>query len=279
MSFDSIEKSNASSTPVLFFQFQRGATYWRYTSADRDATMNGVPWSAVPVQVGDASQSGNSDSDTLDLVCPNTIEVAQQFRGQTPSDSVSLTIFQAHALGNIPVVTFDSDIAAVWVGEISDVKQGANDRVTISCKTLSSAFDREGLGPTWGRNCDHVIYDVMCRVNRSNFQATFNLSGVSGGSVTAAALGAHGDGYYDGGYIEWTVGNGVYQRLGIDRQLGTTATLLGTTEALAIGVQVSAYPGCSQTTTDCINKFNNIPNYGGCDIMPGTSPYDGNPVF
>lgn len=279
MSYDAIEKSNYGSSPVYFFVFQRGPTIWRYTNADRDAMLNGVPYSALPMIMGDKSVSGSSDSDTMDITAPATIEVAQQYRGQTPSDSVSMTIFQAHSLGTIPAATFDGDVACVWIGTISDVSQPAPDRVTITGKTLSSAFDREGLGPAWGRNCFHIVYDHECRVDRNAFKTTFNVEGVTGNTISAGALGAHGDGYFDGGYIEWLVGDTVYQRVAIERQFGGAVTLLGTTENLGIGVQVSAYPGCPQTIDACKNKFNNVLNYGGCDIMSGTSPFDGNPVF
>lgn len=279
MSYDSIEKSNAGSTPALFLQFTRGNQTWRYTTADRDIMLNGVPWSATPLQVGDQSQSGNSDSDSLDIVASNYLEVAQSFRGQTPSDRIKLVIFQAHALGNIPVVTFDAELAAVWVGEISDVKQGSNDRLTVTCKTLSSAFDREGLGPAWGRNCNHIIYDHRCRVDRNQFRTVTNVEALSGNAITAPAFAGFVDGYFDGGYVEWAIGDGIYQRIGIERHFGNVVKLLGTTEMLALGQQFNAYPGCPQTIDACRDKFNNVPNYGGCDIMSGTSPFDGNPVF
>lgn len=279
MSYDSIEKSNHGSSPVLFFQFQRKTIFWRYTNADRDAVMNGVEWSATPIIVGGHDQSGSSDSDSLPLTVLNTLEAMQSFRGQTPSDAVSLTIFQAHATGTIPAVAFDTDLAAVFVGTISDVKQGTSNTLTVTCKTISSAFDREGLGPAWGRNCFHIIYDHECRVDRNAFKVNANLEALTGATVTSSQFALHGDGWYDGGYLEFVVGDTVYQRIAIERQIGPTCKLFGTTEALSIGALVSVYPGCAQTVDHCVNKFNNIANYGGCDIMSGTSPFDGNPVF
>lgn len=277
MSFDTIEKG-AVSRKVNFLQILRGNLYYRYTDADRDVVMNGVPWSAIPFSVGNATYSGNASTDTLEVTAPNTLEAVQTFRGQAPSDQVFMTLFQAHATQIMPLLVFDADIAAVWVGTISDVGQKNTDRIVIKGSTLASAFDREGVRLSYGRNCNRVLYDRWCGVNPATYRQTFNVEAVSGDKITSAVLGAHGDGYYDEGYIEWQIADGVWQRLAIARQFQGTITLLGTADGVNVGRQMNAYPGCAQTKDMCQNKFNNILNYGGFD-MPGVSPFTGNPVF
>lgn len=277
MSYDPLEKANTGIT-IDFYQFQRGNLLYRYTNADQDVTMNGVGWSAVPFDRDTATYSGNATTDSLQLTAPSLLEAVQQFRGQAPSDTVYLTMFQCHALALAPLVVFDGEAAAVWVGTVSDVQQSETDKIIIKGATLASAFDREGLRLTYGRNCPYVIYDRNCRVDPNAFKVSVNLEGVTGDTITASALAAHGDGYYDEGWVEWQIADGVFQRLAIQRQLGNTATLLGTTDNLNIGSPVNFFPGCAQTKDACVNKFNNILNFGGFD-MPGDSPFNGNPIF
>lgn len=279
MSFDSLEKANTGTVPVEFFQFQRGTEYWRYTTADRDVVMNGVSWSSGPITRDSIIISGNSAVDTMALTVRASFEPVQSYRGQAPSGTTYLTVFRAHATQFIPTVVFDGEIAATWVGTVSDVKQSATDKLTIQGSTLSSAFDREGLRQTWNRNCTKIVFDRLCRLDRNLFVVGFNVETLTGNTVGAAVLAAHGDGYYDGGYIEYQVVEGVWNRLGIERQVGSVCTLLGTTESINIGRAMNAYPGCPQTIDACQNKFNNVPNFGGIPIMPGTSPFDGNPIF
>jgi uncharacterized phage protein (TIGR02218 family) len=280
MSFDSLERSNHDSIEVQFYQFTRGARNWYYCNADQDVVMNGVQWSANPSSHDDINLSGESIVDTVSLTVPNTFEPAQQFRGQSPADAVYLRIFACHAVSLYPMLVMDSDFAVRWIGTVSDVQQKGADRLTIVGSTLTSAFDREGVRLTWNRNCSYAVYDPdTCRVNKAAFATNVTISALTGNSITSADIASKPDGWFDQGFIEITVADGVTQRIAIELQVGNTFTLLGTTENLLIGEQIVAYPGCAQTADMCVNKFNNILNFSGYEGMSGTSPFNGNPVF
>jgi hypothetical protein len=55
--------------------------------------------------------------------------------------------------------------------------------------------------------------------------------------------------------------------------------MFGLADGLYYGLAVNAYPGCNRTTTECVDKFDNLDNYGGVPDLPGKSPFDGDPVF
>ncbi len=51
----------------------------------------------------------------------------------------------------------------------------------------------------------------------------------------------------------------------------------GTTTSLKLGDTVDLILGCDNTYTTCLNKFNNLINFGGFMFLPATNPYI-NPV-
>lgn len=280
MSFDSLEISNHDSVEVQFYRFTRGDREWYYCSADQDVLMNGIMWSANPASHEDVNLSGEAIVDTVTLTVPNTFEPAQQFRGQSPSDAVYMRIYSCHAVALYPLLVMDSDFAVRWIGTVSDVQQRGPDRLSVIGSTLTSAFDREGVRLTWNRNCSYAVYDPdTCRVNKALFATAVTISGLSGNSISAAVIASKPDGYFDQGFIEIPVTSIVVQRIAIEAHNGDTITLLGTTENLLIGEQITIYPGCPQTDDACVNKFNNILNKSGYGGMSGTSPFNGNPVF
>jgi hypothetical protein len=52
----------------------------------------------------------------------------------------------------------------------------------------------------------------------------------------------------------------------------------GDTSDLFPGMTITVYPGCQRTTAAC-ESFQNRDNYGGFELMPGKSPFDGTPFF
>lgn len=280
MSYDSLEKSNHDSVEVLFFRFTRGSREWFYCNADQDVTMNGQAWSAASMSCDDINLSGESIVDAINILVPNTFEAGQQFRGQFPSDPVYITIYSCHAVSLYPMLVMDSDFAVRWIGTVSDVEQKDPDRMTIVGATLTSAFDREGVRLTWGRNCPYAVYDPnTCRADKTSKAVAGTITALSGNAIAAAAFASYPDGWFDDGFIEIPVAVDVVQRIGIEYHGGNTITLLGTTEQLVIGEAITAYPGCQQVASICNSKFGNILNYGGYEGMSGTSPFNGNPVF
>ncbi len=153
------------------------------------------------------------------------------------------------------------------------------DRAEIACQPLSASMDRVGLRLTYMRSCPHALYDVNCGVNRDQFKVAATVSTLTGSAIEYSSAAMLPDGRAAGGYIEWSIGSGELERRSILAHSGSTLTLLGGTDGLSAGQAITVYPGCRQTTADCHDYFANLDNFGGFPAMPGTSPFDGNPVF
>jgi uncharacterized phage protein (TIGR02218 family) len=118
--------------------------------------------------------------------------------------------------------------------------------------------------------CNKIIYSTPCGVDRTFFKTDGTVSALLGDVVTAAAFGAHADGWFTNGYLEW----GNFKRM-IIHHVGQSVTLLAPMTGLMVGQAVSAYRGCQRTFADCVGTFDNGPNFWGFERIPVRNPFNG----
>lgn len=103
------------------------------------------------------------------------------------------------------------------------------------------------------------------------------LTAVSGLTLTAAAFGAFPSGRLAGGFIEWLRLDGLMEYRSVRTHAGNTIVIDYGAADLAVGLVVTAYPGCAHTWADCV-YYENEPNYGGDLWIRTQNPFSGNPV-
>lgn len=272
MTFDLSERSLAAGRPVRLYQFTRGTLAWRYNSSDRDLTHQAQTYESVAGGIVDDGirQTGQSRPDTLQITGPADLEVAQLYRGAPPAGNVALTIFARHHGVD--------DYVVIWAGGVRSVKWPQADRCTIVCSPLSVAMETTGLRLGWSRTCPHALYSAACGVSPALWRVDASVQSMGGASVSNGAFAAYPAGYFTGGYVEWAIGGGEYDRRGIEHHAGSTLTLLGGSAGIALNAALRVYPGCAQTVAAC-NAFSNLANYGGIPHLAGKSPFDGNNPF
>lgn len=96
------------------------------------------------------------------------------------------------------------------------------------------------------------------------------LAGVAGLVVSASEF-AGAPLALDGGWVEWTRGDGLVELRSITGHSGEDVTLLYGAQDLATGLDVRAIPGCQQSWAACAARGNTI-NYGGAIYKPGRDP-------
>ena len=272
MSFVEYETSLQNGQPIRLYQFQRGPLRWGYTSADRAITHMGISFKSIEGGISDDGirQTNDAQADTLNLTVPAHLDIAQMYRVIAPAQTVTVTIFDLHY--------GDTGYLVVWMGQVAGVRFKDQYTAQVQCQTLAATMERTGLRKTWSRSCPHTLYDDACQAPRSLHRVEGLIDRLDGASIGFALATAHPNGYYAGGYVEWTSQYGLEQR-GIEAHQGDLFTLYGGTFGLANGQAIAAYAGCDRTLSVCDTRFNNVINYGGCPHMPGKSPFDGTPVF
>ncbi len=272
MSFAEYETSLQNGQPVRLYLFQRGPMKWGFTTADRNINHQTINFKSIEGGITDDGirQTGDAQADTLNITVPAQTDIAQMYRVNAPGQSISVTVFDLHY--------GDNGFLVVWMGVVAGVKFKSTVTAEIQCQTLNITLERTGLRKTWSRTCAHSLYDNACRAQRSDYRVDSIIDRKDGVSIGVAAAQGQADGYYSGGYVEWTGPYGLEQR-GIELHVKDLLYIYEGASELEPGQSVAIYPGCDRTMDTCQSKFSNILNYGGCPHMPGKSPFDGQPVF
>jgi uncharacterized phage protein (TIGR02218 family) len=272
MTFDTAERAIAAGRPMRLYRFTRGTMGWRYNSSDRDVMHQAQRYSTVAGGIADDGirQTGQSRPDGLVITAPADLAVAQLYRQAPPSSPVALTVFARHH--------GIDDFVVIWSGSVRAVKWPQIDRCAIECAPMSASMETTGLRLAWGRTCPHALYSAACGVSSSAWRVEAIVQSMDGASVSNGAFAGYPSGYFTGGYVEWSIGGGEYDRRGIERHAGSTLTLMGGTAGIALNAALRAYPGCAQTVAAC-KGFSNLANYGGIPHLSGKSPFDGTNPF
>lgn len=271
MTFNTAEISTQDGQPIALYLLEWGETEWAYTSADRDITYGvnrkGEPRVYLAKAVSDNGmvQGGSAQNDfTMDI--PSDLPICALFRGTPPSETIWLTVRRKHAS--------EPDAPIYWTGTVTNVKGRDPASGQIIGKPLTASFKRTGLRLCWTRECPHFLYDDGCKVNKEAFRVDATITAKTGVTITVNADGGKPDGWFTGGIVEWEANeDGTIERRMIEKHVGNVMTIFGLADRMDVGLAVALYPGCDRSPTTCRDKFNNLPNYGGFDFMPGETPF------
>lgn len=273
MTYEAAETSADQGRPVELYTFARGATLWRYTSADRDQVVGGDTYTRQVIQRSRIEQGSEMNRSGLKLTVPRDFPIAELYRVAPPGDVVAMTLRRLH------LSDADGELATLWTGRVVNVawSQDAT-QATITLEPVYTSLRRTGLRRMYGKLCPHVLYGPACKVNPAAFAVEGALTAVGATTIAATAWGAKPVGWFDGGYIEWAEGGGTERRF-IVAHTGSTLTLDRRAPGLEVGAAVTAYPGCDHTLQTCHDKFDNVLNYGGTPFIPQKNPFGGGPIY
>lgn len=271
MAFGDIESSIDEGRPVRLYAFMLGDKTWRYTSADKDITAGGHLWTAKAMKDSGVRSTGDASSDALTIEAESTVAPAQMFMTTPPSRSIQVTILEKHDGA--------ADTIATYAGEVTQVSFPMPGVCRITCETISASLRRQGLRLGYQRQCPYALYDPLtCKAPKEPNGTPFIVMNVVGNDVVMLDLAGKADGFFDTGFIEFQHPAKGLEFRAIEVHKGLVLTMFGGTDDIFPGMTGTAYRGCQFTPASC-KSFNNYPNYGGFEDMPGKSPFDGNPVF
>ncbi|RKS87141.1 putative phage protein (TIGR02218 family) [Orbus hercynius] len=272
MNFNDVEKSLDGRQPIRLYEFSRGIFKYAYNSSAINITYNNQLFKALIGGISDSGiiRSDGGTSDSLTITCPPDIEVAKLFANVAPSKKVTLKIYNSH-LGL-------STAEPVWLGDVVSVNFAAFDMVKISAIPTESASNKLGATLTYSRQCNAVLYDQQCQVNKEHYKKTDTITRIDLTTIDVTEAANMPDGWFTGGFIEFSIGNGEYDMRAIETHIGTKLIILGGTAGLKHNMVINFYPGCDLAKPTCKTKFNNLLNMRATPYLKDSSPFDGNPV-
>jgi uncharacterized phage protein (TIGR02218 family) len=269
VSYDILEASTQDGRPVYKFRFVMGPDEYLYTSAPYVIGDSVGTFEPVAIQASNVTQTNELAKNGIKITLPRDNALAQRFLGFTPEVQTSVTIFRSHQGIEL------SDDRVYWRGRVA-AAQADGDAVTLECEDIFTSMRRPGLRARYQKGCRHALFSSGCGVNIDDYEGTVDITAVSGLTVTIAAADTSTpidvDGYYTGGILKLADGSMRY----IINHTGTTLTLIYPFEDLTVdsnGFEATVYPGCAHTVDACLNKFDNLNNYGGFPYLPGKNPF------
>lgn len=153
-------------------------------------------------------------------------------------------------------------------GKVTSVNEVRGNSAKITVSSWLILLDVSMPANLYQASCLNTVYDTGCKLNASSWSTTGTVS--TSGSATSVTTGLSmvADDYAQGKIVFSTGANAGVQR-GVKSNSTNTLTLVSPLPyAPAIGDQFVVYKGCDRTRSTCLNKFNNLLNYGGTDFVP-----------
>lgn len=273
MSYNTIEKSLVERTPIRLYKFKRGALTWAYNSSAEDIKRDNTLYKSIAGGLSDQGIiiSDGGISDNFKIIAPADIDIVKQFYGMPPSARVELEVSNTHFQ--------TEEIKPVWWGVIISITDKSINSVEIIASPNESITNRPGVTLVYSRQCGAVIYDGQCKVNKELYKVKSNVQQVTTSGIEVTNVANYQDGWFSGGFIEYTIEGGEIERRYIEKHSRTSLVLWGGSQGLKQGQVISLFAGCDTNPTTCKNKFNNQLNRQSFDHLQGKSPFDGNQVF
>lgn len=267
-----------SDIPELY-EFSEPNQHWYYTSADRDIVYSGNTYTAIPLSRAAPQSSQDITKADMELHMTFDCPLAQNFLTRLDNNVTLLTVFR----WNPGTSSYD----VFWKGRVSSHAVKGYE-LSLSCESIYTSLRRPGLRARYQKNCRHSLYSQGCGVVKANYAVTDIMTSYSNLQLVIAAAANEVDGWYNGGMVYLPDGSYRY----ILSHTGNTLSLLSSADIvnnLAVGygnsygkfygnMVFTIYPGCGKNTDDCLNKFNNLDNYGGFPYIPTTNPMGGNSI-
>jgi uncharacterized phage protein (TIGR02218 family) len=137
-----------------------------------------------------------------------------------------------------------------------------------------SKWLKPSIGNVYSRTCRHDLGDSICRVDLGPLTLTGTVTSIiSQRRYFDSNRTGNGDEWFTHGLLTWTSGlnNGLKFEVADYQNNGEFKLHLHTPFDIAIGDTFSVYPGCKKTIGVCLDKFDNVINFGGFPHIPGTA--------
>lgn len=266
MAYDVFEASVEAGRPIELYTFTIGAEVFRYTSAEDVVSYSANNYQPRPMnRTAPTLSSDQRGRQQLEMTLPKDDPVSQRYIAIVPATRVNLEVLQFHR--------DDSPNGQIlWQGRITSVKFEKQGTVARFFSVSSeAALARPIPGRKYQGLCNHVLYDVRCKVTKASFQHTGNVDAENNRVLTVnGLLAAKGAGWAVGGTVE--ISGSDEKRL-IISQNGDDVTLQIEFPDSLVGVSVDVFAGCDHTLATCNGKFSNAVNNGGFPFVPKRNPF------
>lgn len=268
MSFSDYEKAIAGGSPFECYKFSGTFGVRRYTTKSTEVTLTGDAEPYLPLNISRDAIRVTSDIEsleTVDITVPAGCDIARLCAYErSPRDTIVEIVRSYREDGG-------GDYRREWYGKVLSSNTRGNYTI-IETGNLMQANLAAGMSLAYyNRNCNHVLYDARCKVDRAAFTTTAVVT-----KVRLTKINVDNDNNADNTLLGGTIRN---------TRTGEEQTILeNVNNEIAVGYAffdliegdtVELTHGCKHNHADCKTKFNNTQNYGGFLHIPNSNPFIG----
>lgn len=243
------------------YRFVRGSEIWTYTSSSVGISYGGETYEPIPIVRSEIELKNEISKNGLTITTDLVNDLAADLIGPLTNARLAVTVYKRE----------DADFSVIWKGRLVNAKP-VKSTLKMDFESIVTVLSRAGLRPKVQKTCWKALYSVPCGVLATSFQTAGTVTGISGNVVTVDSADTQSDGYYDGGIILEAVTGKLFF---VISHTGENLTVQGSLSGLAVSDSVYIYPGCNKTTQTCLDKFSNLPNFGGFPWIPRKNIMDG----
>lgn len=269
MTTQTIEASIQDGSPIHLFEFLFEGTYYRYTNDPSSVTALTYTWTPANIDMGQVEVTEDINKNGLELRFPRTDTFASLFLTDQQNAVSTLTVYRGYEN--------DNDYLAYWKGRVVSASI-QNNEITLQCESVFTSMRRPGVRGKFTKQCRHSLYGRGCNIdaNDSASDAIYLediVTDVSadGLTLTVDIASTKADGWFTGGMIKSDEDTYRFIR----SHVGSTLVISRPYNEVVSSNTVRIYPGCSRSMDDCLNKFNNLDNFGGFPYTPENNPFGG----
>ncbi|RPH65006.1 MAG: hypothetical protein EHM89_00255 [Acidobacteria bacterium] len=279
------EASAEDSEPREFCDITYGDVEHRIAFGIRDLQVDSVLYTATPAARGEVGVNASGDTRELVLTLPIDHALPTRYTQQgIPPKKITVTLWRKQVVSG--------EIERLWVGDITSM--ACDDKGTEATFRVPSRAGEMLLrvipNVTVGRNCPHILYDTMCRIERAGsnpdaipYMLTTTVLHVSGRDIRVELSNVPAA---DANRAEWAVNGEVVHVATGERMTIRTQTDLNPGVSmvcdlsmqmqivgLVVGDDVEIYAGCMYDVETCRDKFDNRLNFGGFPHIRTSTPF------
>lgn len=261
------DKSISSGAPIECYEFVASHKTWRLTSYHQPVTVAGNVYTPVAI-TRTSIETGNviDTSTTMDFSLPASHELAVTFCFTVSPKTLSVTVYRVHEGDD-----YSTDYKIEYKGELAGSSASGTWGTIKTASKLQTQLNGNLSSVYYQKTCNHTLFDARCKVVRSSFTVSANVTKVQSQIITVDNM------VY--GNSELVAGEMTNTRTG-EKQgiIANTANVLKLGYRffdIQVGDIVELTQGCDHMRLGhCKNRFNNVPNYGGMDFIPEVNPFE-----
>lgn len=279
MSFEGQEESIEAGAPIELFRFANLEDVFTYTSANVEVVFGNETYVPTPISVSEDQIESLEEQRKVVVKMPARDPFVARYIPTLPAQPDELTIYRQHSTDTPTpetVIRFKGKVANVAV---------TGKEAKVNALSDASLLDRTIPMQTTRNLCNHILYDVRCKVVESEFRLQLTIEAISADGLTITVdagtntipntglqLSAQlttDSAFFTGGTLE---------RGNLERRMVRSITDLTVNRAdvvvllpfatIPVNAIFQMFAGCDHRFPTCRDKFANSENYGGFPYVP-----------